>query len=188
MMVGKLKDGAMSAAGVPMPDKATLNAPIGALSAEAIGADEWTVTWTQNQTTLAPILTASVVQEARPATSGRDPDLYRLTLTCRVSTREGEMQLAWAPGDVPRTGEEMSVSADGEAPSMYTIYQGQGSVFLYAAKLNLGAPKLTVAMPAKTLTVSNLFPGETVVFPFGGLTQTVRQALSTCFAEPSTGR
>jgi mono/diheme cytochrome c family protein len=185
MMVSKLKDGAMSAAGVPQPDRTTLNALISALSAEAAGASGWAVTRTQDQTTRASILTASMVQEARPAASAREPDMYRLTLTCRVSTHEGEMQLAWAPGDVPYAGGEVSVSADGGAPSAYTIYQGQGSVFLSATKLDLGAPKLTVALPAKMLTVSSLFPGETVVFPFGGLTETVRQALSTCFDGPS---
>jgi hypothetical protein len=187
MMVSKMKGGAMSAAGIPQPDKTTIDALISALSAEAAGASEWTVTPTQDPATQTPILTASVVQAARPATNAPEPDLYRLTLRCRLATHEGEMQLAFAPGDVPQTGGAISVSADGKGPSTYRLYQGEGNATLYATKLNLGVPKLAVALPAQTLTVSNLFPGETVAFPFASLPQTARQALSTCFAGPGAG-
>jgi hypothetical protein len=37
------------------------------------------------------------------------------------------------------------------------------------------------SLPARTLTIRNLFQGETVVFPFGELSQTARETLSTCF-------
>ena len=188
MMVSKLKTGAMSAAGISQPDRTTLNALISALSEEAIGASGWTVTRTQNPTTQAPILTASVVQEVPSATNARVPDMYRLTLTCHGDTHEGEMQLAWAPGDVPQTGGAVSAAVDGKAPSIYKVDEGEGAVILYATKQNSGVPKLVIALPAQTLTISNLFPGETVVFPFGGLTGTVRQALATCFTGRSTGR
>jgi hypothetical protein len=38
-------------------------------------------------------------------------------------------------------------------------------------------------MPAKTLTISNLFPDETVVFRFDGLTAAARRELSACFGQ-----
>jgi cytochrome c551/c552 len=188
MMVSKMKDGALGAAGVPLPDKRTIDSLIGALSAEAIGASGWTVKRTQDPATQAPIVMASVVQESPSAAHAKEPDMYRLTLTCRTDTREGEMQLAWAPGDVPQTGLAMSVSADGKAPSAYTLFPGDGVATLYATKLNLGVPKLPMGLPAQTLSVTNLFPGETVAFPFGSMTQAVRQALSPCFAEPGASR
>jgi hypothetical protein len=37
-------------------------------------------------------------------------------------------------------------------------------------------------LPAQTLTISDLFPDETVVFPFDRLSLTAREGLSTCFA------
>ena len=187
MMVSKLKGGAMSAAAIPQPDPTTFNALKSALSAEAVGAGGWTVTRTQNPTSQAPILTASVVQEA-PSATNADADLYRLTLTCHVDTHAAEMQLAWAPGDVPQTGGAISAAVDGKAPSAYHVGQGEGSAILYATKVSSGVPKFVMPLPAQTLTISNLFPGETIVFPFGGLTQTVRQELSTCFTASSTSQ
>jgi hypothetical protein len=35
------------------------------------------------------------------------------------------------------------------------------------------------------LTISNLFPGETVVFPFDDLSEGVRRDLSGCFSSAS---
>jgi len=188
MMVSKLKAGAMSAAGISQPDRTTLSALIAALSAEAIGAGGWTGTRTQDPATQSPVLTASVVQEVPSATNAREPDLYRLTLTCHLDTHEGEMQLAWAPGDVPQTGGTMSAAVDGTAPSTYTVNEGEGAAILYATNQNSGAPKFAVPLPAQTLTIRNVFPGETVVFPFGGLNQTVRQALATCFTGSSANQ
>ncbi|MEO8658718.1 MAG: hypothetical protein ABI693_09620, partial [Bryobacteraceae bacterium] len=43
-------------------------------------------------------------------------------------------------------------------------------------------------MPAQTLAMSGLFPGETVVFPFGGLPDEARRRLSLCFAEGGSER
>jgi hypothetical protein len=42
-----------------------------------------------------------------------------------------------------------------------------------------------MALPAKTLAVRNLSRGEAVMFPFGGLNDTVRRVLSTCWYEVS---
>jgi hypothetical protein len=181
MMVSKLKAGAMGAAGISQPDGNTLKALMNALSAEAAGAGGWTLTRTQNPATQALILTASIVQEVPGAANAGEPDVYWLKLTCRTDTREAEMQLAWAPGDVPRTGGVISAAVDGKAPSTYKVKPGDGAAVLYATKENAAVPESVMPLPAQTLTISNLFPDETVVFPFGGLTQTVRQTLSMCF-------
>jgi len=114
MMVSKLKDGAFGASGVPLPDRTTQDALLSALSAEAAGASEWTVNRTQDPE--APILTASILREILSTANAGEPNVYRLALTCRVDTREAEMQLAWAPGDVPGSGGTMSAAGDGKAP------------------------------------------------------------------------
>ena len=107
MLVSKLKGKAMGAAGLPLPDSATQDALQSALSAEAAGANEWIVSRTQEPAARAPILTASIVQEKPSVRNEGELDLYRLTVTCRADTHEGEMQLAWAPG-VPEKGRAIS--------------------------------------------------------------------------------
>ena len=189
MMVGKLKGGAMGAAGIPLPDKTTLDALQRALTAEAADAGMWTVKRTQNPKTQAQILTASVVRELPSAAYPDSPDLYRLKLTCRADTHDAEMQLAWSPA-VPEQGRVMSAAVDGSAPATYKIEglekngngqagtSGPGAIVLSATQVG--------PLPAQTLTIRNVFPGETVVFPFDELTQTDRQALSACFAGSGT--
>ncbi len=186
MMLSKVRDGgAMSAASIPMPDKTTQDALVSALTAEAIGASAWTVNRTQNLTTQAPILTASIVREVPSRI-----DVYRLTLTCHVDTHEGEMQLAWAPRDVPQGswryhtgGATFSAAVDGKMPFTYNVDNGEGAAVLYTATESAGVIKLP--LPAQTLTISNLFPDQTVVFPFDSLTQAARHELSTCFTGSS---
>ena len=180
MMVSKMKTGAMSAAGIAQPDRPTIKALVSALSATTVGAGGWAVTRTQDPSTQAPILTVSIVQEA-PSATGAVPNLYRLRLTCRMDTHEAEMQLAWAPGDVPETGGTISAAVDRKVPSTYQVHQGDGAATLYATNRTPGAPKFTMPLPAQTLTIGKFIDSETVDFPFGGLTQTVRQSLSTCF-------
>jgi len=108
------------------------------------------------------------------------------------------MQLAWSP-DVGQNGQVMSVEADGKAVSTYTVEgnekmgngepgtSGPGAVLLYDAGHSSGAFPATMPLPQETLTVSDLFPGKTVVFPFSSLSQESRGALSTCF-NASTAR
>jgi hypothetical protein len=181
MIVSKMKSNAFGAAGIPPPDKSTQAAVIAALSGAAAGANEWTVGQRAHANSTAPIVTVSVVQGVTSTANQGEPDLYRLTLTCRGDAREGEMQLAWSP-KVPSNGRVMSVAADGQAPVTYKVEgtekmgngtggsSGPGSIILKAMPL-----------PARTLTISNLFPDQTVVFPFSKLTSAARQALSTCF-------
>jgi hypothetical protein len=198
MEASKMKTGAMGAAGIPVPDRMTQNALVSALSAEAAGASEWTVTQTQNPATQAPMLTASILRETPSPKNTGQADMYRLTLTCDVGTHEDGMQLTWAPG-VPEVGSVMSAVVDGKAPVTYKVegsekmfhgatgMSGTGAVLLYATTENSGMPKLMKPLPEQTLTVSGLFGDETVVFPFGGLTPAVRQALSACFNGSDTG-
>jgi hypothetical protein len=175
MLVSKLKAKAMGAAGIPLPDRTTQDALLEALSAEAIGASGW------NVTTQTAIVNASIVRQVPSADRTQlDPDVYRLTLTCRVDTHEGEMQLTWSPG-VPETGRAMSAAVDGKAPITYKV-DGSEQMGNGAGPSGPGAFILSsTPLPEQTLTIGNLFPDETVVFPFGGLTQTVRRELSTCF-------
>src|SRR5262249_50721953 len=105
MMVSKLKTGAMGAAGLPRPDQATEDALFTALDAESKGADEWTLTRTEEPSTRARFLTASMLRTAPAMPPNPLIDHYRLKLTCKTSTGEGEMQLTWAPrnaGESPR--------------------------------------------------------------------------------------
>jgi len=188
MLVSKLRGKAMGAAGLPLPDRATQDALDSALSAESAGAKEWTVTRTQNPAAQTLVLTASIVQEVPSTKNEGEPDLFRLKLTCRADTHEGEMQLAWSPG-VPSSGRVISASVDGKAWSTFKIEgtekmgngqdgaSGPGAVVLHATPL-----------PSQTLTITNLFPDETVVFPFSGLSQTASRDLSTCFAGSSAGQ
>ena len=182
MVVSKTKSGAFGAAGIPPPDQGTQEALIAALSSAAAGANEWTVSRRENVRTQAPMLTVSVVQGVPSTANQGEPDLYRLTLTCRTDAREGDMQLAWSP-NVPQNGRVISAAADGKTPMTYKVEgtekmgngtagtSGPGAVILRAMRL-----------PAQTLTISNVFPDQTVVFPFSKLTSAARQALSTCFA------
>jgi hypothetical protein len=92
----------------------------------------------------------------------------------------------------------MSALVDGKALFTYKVdgsekmfigatgTSGTGAVILYATKENSAAPKNVMPLPAQTLTISNLFPDKTVVFPLSGLTQPVHQALSTCFTRSNT--
>jgi hypothetical protein len=104
------------------------------------------------------------------------------------------MQLAWSP-DVAKNGQAISVATDGQAVFTYTVAgsekmgngqpgtSGPGAAVLYATKDNSGGQPPTMPLPQHTLTVSGLFPGETVVFPFASLTPALRQTLSTCFTK-----
>jgi hypothetical protein len=173
MLASKLRNGALGASGLPVPDKATGGALLNALTAEAAGAHEWTVTHSQG------VVTAGIVRDLPGLRSSGEPALYRLALTCSPETRQGGMQLSWSP--VSKTG-TLTASIDGKATLTYQV-EGE-------EKMGNGTPGLMgpaaitlreIALPLRTLTFSNLFPGETVVFPFEGLPAQARQTLSACF-------
>jgi hypothetical protein len=192
MMVSKLKSGAIGAAGVPPPDRATVNDLLSALSAEAADASTWTLNRSSHSTTQASILSASIVEAVPSAAHPAEPDMYRLTLTCNVDTHEGDMQLAWAPAPPP-PGRAMAVAVDGKALFAHTVEgtekmgngasgsSGPGSAIFYSTKTGTG-PRVAMPLPVHTLTISDLFPDETVVFPFDRLSQAAREGFLTCFA------
>jgi len=170
------KRGAITAASAAMPDEPTLLAFVNALSTEAAGADQWDSRWT------GKTLTTSTL---RALTSTKFPgatDMYRLILTCRTDTHEGEIKLAWANG-VPEEGQSITVAVDGNAPIAHKVeggkkqgngVNGPGATILYPDIQSL-------PLPTRSLAISNLFPNETAVFPFDNLSATVRQNLSACF-------
>jgi hypothetical protein len=178
----EMKNSAIHAAGLPAPDSATARAWVMALSAESAHATDWTLNRVPGQ-----VASASVIREVAAANDPARTDIYRLTLTCRADTREGTMQVAWAPG-APKNGRAVSISLDGN--SLYTdvdliygigVNAGPGAALLYATKDNFGKAKFTMPLPKQTLAIGNLTPDKTVVFPFDGLTQDARESLSKCF-------
>jgi hypothetical protein len=173
LVVDRLKTGAMGAAGKGVPERATQDALVSALSAEARDATNWTVI------TQGPLLTAGILRELPSTTHPGDTDMFRLGLTCNANTREAEIQVGWAD-NAPEEGRPMSVSVDGNAPLTVKAEGGkkQGSA------TGPGSVILPITLPAQTLTISNALPDETVTFPLGGLPETVHQ----CFAGSSIGR
>lgn len=165
MMASKLKSGALGASGLrPLPDRATQDLLLDSLSAEGAQAADWSVK------TEDGILTASILREAPVSRDPKNPDLYRLKLTCRTDTHEGEMQVAWAPGDVDQKGGTLSAAIDGQAPVTRKVPYYEGNT------------KLALPLPEKTLTIGSVFPNQSVVFPFGSLSGDARQALGACLA------
>ncbi len=175
MVLSKAKDGgAISAAGLPLPDKATQAAFFSALLTEAAGAGSWTTIQAADRT-----LTASIVAET-PSTKAPVMDVYRLTVTCDVNSRRGEMRLSWAPG-APAKKQMMSVAMDGNIASTFNV---DGSEKLFVGTTGGSGTGATIlhamALPQKTLSIGGLFGNETVEFPFADLTQPLRETLSSC--------
>ena len=104
---------------------------------------------------------------------------YRLVLECNPATREGEIQVSWAPN---ATNGTLHASLDGNAPVRYVVEGTEKMGNGQGANAQRAAIKLRSVMPAQSLTISNIFPNEKVVFPFDTLPKGARQTLSTCFA------
>ena len=116
-----------------------------------------------------------------PRQRDADAPVYRLTLACNIANHKGDIQLTWSPA--PQTNRTFSVSADGNAGIPHRLEgreerMGNGT----AASTGLAAVLLNAPLPEKTLTISDLFPGETVVFPLGELDQVDRRQLAVCLA------
>jgi hypothetical protein len=187
--VGK---GAVGAAGIGVPDKSTVDGLVAAFAAQSAGATKWTVERAKHRSTGADLVTASLVRELpSSAAAGRPGDIeaamYRLVLTCNVTAREGAMQLAWSP--IPKEG-PLAVSVDGRPVTMFKVEgkerMGNGNpvttgpaAFVFARFG--GTADARIQLPRRTLTVGELFAGETVTFPFDQLTRSAREALSACF-------
>jgi hypothetical protein len=170
----KMKGGAMGASGIPRPDQATTEGLIHALAAEATGAHEWVADRTQDPASKAPILTASILREV-PAANSAEGAMYRLVLDCNAATHEGEMRVALAPA--PKTG-VVSGAVDGGSAVPYEV-QGAAAISLYG--LTKDGKMQPIALPAKTLRLTNLVENESLDFPFSDLPASMRQSLAGCF-------
>ncbi|MEO8368982.1 MAG: hypothetical protein ABI806_07285 [Candidatus Solibacter sp.] len=165
MLVAKLRTGAMGASGISRPDESVTQALTAALAAESVGANRWTVT---NQS-------ASILQESSQESTGTK---YRLVLECNPATREGDIQISWAPN---ATNGTLHASLDGKAPVPYAVEGTEKMGNGQGANAQRAAIKLRSVMPAQSLAISNIFPNEKVVFPFDTLPEGARQTLSACF-------
>ncbi len=168
MAIKVADDGAMAAAGAPVPDRETVDAFVSALSATvrrtAPVSSMWTVDLTVDPLTPGrghSFVTARAVQEVPLPTDARASAVYQLTLSCNGAVRRANTQL-----------------------STYTK-AGPGAPM--KARSTPGATTLASPLAAEALTVSDLFPGENVVFPIGTLSPTLRELFSWCFAGPDAG-
>lgn len=184
-----MKTGAINASGNGVPDKATVDGLVAAFAAQSTGALNWNVERGKDRATSAEIITASIGRELPSAgaagrAAGTEAAMYRLVLTCNAATRDGAMQMAWSPE--PKRG-TLVVGFDGRSATRFTVEgterMGNGTsattgpaAFVFAATKNE-----PITLPSSTLTISELFPGETVTFPFAELTGAARQSLSACF-------
>lgn len=160
MMLSKLHNGAMGAAGIGHPDKAMGDAWVAATEKQALGAEDWTVI--RNE-----VLSASIVRSAGTA------EVYRLILSCDTRSRKGEARLTWSPA--PQKNRLFFVSADGKPEVQYQLADGEA---VAATVLVLNAP-----LAEYTLAVRYLFSRDQVVFPLSELDQDTRRELSACFPD-----
>jgi hypothetical protein len=180
IMLSKLNNNAMGAAGNGVPDKVAKQAWLDSTREQAAGAKEWFVSREDG------MVSASIVREVPPRKpDSTDVPVYRLKMVCIPSKGVGEMQLTWSPQ--PQTGRTMTASVDGNAPVEYkvegkesmgnggTVQTGHASVLLSSGK----SGKLVLAN--QSLTIRELFPGETVEFPFSELDQKAHAELRKCF-------
>jgi mono/diheme cytochrome c family protein len=175
MLLSKLRGGAMGAAGIGTPDPATRQAWVAATTAQAAPSKSWTVIRT------APVFSASIVRDVPPRQSEPNAPLYRLTLTCNTATHRGEIQLTWSPS--PQTDRTFSVSADGNPPIPHILVDREEKMGNGAGvTAGVAATILNAPLPEKTLTITNLFPGETIVFPLSELDTLDRRQLAVCLA------
>jgi hypothetical protein len=185
MLIKIAKDGAISAAGVPVPDDTTREGLVSALSAAADAApsDGWRVDLGNDPKGGHNIVNASILQEL-PSTTDAPSAVYELTVTCGGRTHRGEMTLATylrKGSTVPMTDRALSPANDGSVRFSYKVDSTPDeSARLYVARNNTSAPMALIPIPAQTLTISNLFSGESVSFSFSRLSPIVRRQLATC--------
>jgi hypothetical protein len=185
MLLTKLENGAMGAAGSGVPDKPTQEAWIRATTEQARAAKDWTVKRTGPSDSKAAVITASIVREV-PA---RDPKaagvpLYRLTIGCDVASRAGNVLLTWSPA--PQADRTFFVSTDG-APAVPNKVEGREKMGNGSAGTSGRADTalqslLKAPLPLKSIAISDLFPGEKVEFPLGALDTGSRRELAACFS------
>jgi len=176
MLLSKLRSGAMGAAGLGVPDKDTQAAWILATVQQALGAQNWAVT--RSASSQGSTVTASVVRIVSPRHAEANPPIYRLTIACDAATRQGTMQLTWSPE--PQTDRTFFVSNDGQPGVPHTLSgkekMGNGT----SGTSGRASVVLHVALPSKSVAITDLFPSETVLIPIDSLDQATRRELAEC--------
>jgi hypothetical protein len=178
MILSKLNAGAMGAAGNGVPDKTAQEGWLASTKEQAAGAAEWFVSREDG------LVSASIVREV----PSRRPDvkespIYRIKIACNTVSGVGQMQLTWSPQ--PQTGRTMTASVDRNAPVEYRM-EGKESMGNHATVQTGHASVLLsdggkLSFPNHSLTVRELFAGETVEFPFSALDQKTSTELRSCF-------
>jgi hypothetical protein len=161
----KVKSGAMGASGIPRPDKATVDALILAFIAQSAGATNWTVE--QSPT----MLTASILREAVSSNDAREAESYRLIASCDLRTKQGHLQLTWSP--VPQSG-SFTTTVDGSTILKHRIEGTDKAASAMLEKIS--------RLPSTSLTITDLFPRESVTFPFSDLHPGVKLDMAACFS------
>jgi len=180
MILSKLNNGAMGAAGKGVPDKAAQQAWLESTREQAAGAKEWFIS---RENGVVSVSTVREVPPRRPGSS--DIPVYRVRMNCNPSTGAGEMQLTWSPQ--PQAGRALAASVDGNDPIEFRIDGKEsmgngGSAQTGHASIVLSDGKSgKLALASQSLTIRELFPGETVDFPFSDLEERVLAELRKCF-------
>jgi mono/diheme cytochrome c family protein len=176
MLLSKLRNGAMGAAGMGVPDKETQEAWVLETVRQALGAQNWAVS--RSETSQGSTVTASIVRIVGPRNGEANPPIYRLTLSCEPATRRGTIQLTWSPE--PQTDRTFLVAGDGQPSLPHTLSgkekMGNGT----SGTSGRASATLRVGLPTQSLTIADLFPAETVVFPIDALDSRTRRELAAC--------
>jgi hypothetical protein len=180
MILSKLNNGAMGAAGNGVPDKATQRAWLDSTREQAEGAKQWFVSHED------AAVSASMVREVPPRKPGStDLPIYRLRAACNTATGVGEMQLTWSPE--PQSERTLRASVDGKATVEYkiegkesmgngsTVQSGRASVLLSNGEGG------RFGLANQSMKIGEVFPGEAVEFPFSDLDPQARTQLGKCF-------
>jgi len=173
-----MKASAMGAAGQGVPDEETQVMFARTLALQSKGAFEWNLRWEDTGTDAQDrTLIASILRE-KPSVKYRGvTDSYRLIVSCRVGTREGEIKVTWANAPAGE-GQMMAVAVDSAATFQHKVEGGraQGN-----GNDGPGATILKIPLPTQSLTISNLFGDDNLVFPFSDLSQATQRDLAVCF-------
>ena len=180
MILSKLKNGAMGAAGNGVPDKAAQRAWIESTTEQAAGAKKWFVTRDGDT------VSAGIVREMPPRHTGStDTPVYRLQMVCNAATAAGEMGahlVAGTPdwnhahGVIGRAlAGWFSLTGRESMGNGATVQSGHASAVLSTGKGG------AVTLAKNSLVVRDVFPGETVEFPFANLDASTHAVLSKCF-------
>jgi hypothetical protein len=178
MILSKLNAGAMGAAGVGVPPKAAQDAWLASTKEQAVGAEEWFVSHEDG------LASASIVREVpsrRPDV--RENPIYRIKIVCNTVLDVGRIELTWSPQ--PQTGRAMTVVVDGDSAVEYRIdgreSMGNGATVQSGHASIVLTDNRKLRFPNHSLTIRELFDGETVEFPFSALDQKNRAELRSCF-------